>query len=320
MKAVVRDKYGPPGVVELRQVPKPNPKPGEILIRVVASSVNRSDWESLTGKPMYARFGGLTKPRQPILGTDVAGVVEQTGKSVERFEVGNEVFGDLLGHGGGAFANFVSVSENAPIATKPPGLSFVEAATLPQAGMIAMQGIGKVAQSGQKVLINGAGGGTGALAIQMAKTLGADVTAVDNDRKQDFMRSLGADRVIDYQKVDYTKTGDRYNLVLDLQCERSMFAVRRAVAPGGRYLLVGGSLGALLSAAALGPLLSTKGRRIRVLGVRPTRADLLDLADRVVAGELKASIERTYPLEGVPDALFHLGEGSALGKLVVEVE
>jgi NADPH:quinone reductase-like Zn-dependent oxidoreductase len=316
---MVYQEYGAPDVLEMREVADPVLGERDLLIKVRAASVNRSDWESLIGKPLYARMGGLFRPRGKILGTDVAGRVEAVGSAVESFRPGDEVFGDVMYHGGSAFAEYVRVPENAPIVHKPTDLTFAEASTLPQAGLIALQGISGRIESGDQVLINGAGGGAGAFALQMAKTAGAEVSGVDNGFKQDFIQSLGADHALDYTKTDYTKAG-RYQLILDLVCERSMFAIRRAVASGGRYSVVGGSVRSLLSAMTLGKLLSTGGRSMGVLMVRPNKADLARVADMVSAGVLRTTVERTYPLEGVPEALSHLGEGRALGKLVIEFD
>jgi NADPH:quinone reductase-like Zn-dependent oxidoreductase len=319
VKAMVYERYGPPEVLAMREVDIPVLGDRDVLIRVEAASVNRSDWEGLIGKPLYARMGGLRRPRRLILGSDVAGRVEEVGSAVDSFRPGDEVFGDVMYHGGSAFAEYVCVPETAPIIHKPPTVTFAEASTLPQAGLIALQGTSGRIEPGDRVLVNGAGGGAGAFTVQMAKTAGAEVTGVDNGLKQEFMRSLGADHVLDYTRTDYTKRDTRYDLILDLVCERSMFAIRRAVAPGGRYAVVGGSVRALLSAATVGRLLSTGGRRIGVLRVRPNKEDLLRIADMLAAGALRTTIERTYPLDGVPEALRHLGEGRALGKLVIEI-
>ncbi len=286
---------------------------------MVAASVNRSDWEGLIGKPLYARMGGLRRPRRPILGSDVAGRVVEVGSAVESFRVGDEVFGDVMYHGGSAFAEYVCVPETAPIVHKPATISFADASTLPQAAVIAFQGTSGGVAPGDRVLVNGAGGGAGAFAVQMAKAAGAEVTGVDNALKQEFVLSLGADHVLDYAAADYTKIVSGYDLILDLVCERSMFAIRRVVAPGGRYMVVGGSVPALLSAATVGRLLSTGGRKIGILMMQPNREDLLGGAWMAATGSPRAVIERTYPLDGVPEALRHLGEGRALGKLVIEV-
>jgi NADPH:quinone reductase-like Zn-dependent oxidoreductase len=315
---MVHYEYGPPDVIEVREVEKPVPGDHDVLIRVVAASVNRSDWEVLVGKPFYARMQGLRRPRDPGLGTDVAGRVEAVGNAVKMFRPGDEVFGDVMYQGGNTFAEYVRVPEKAPIVLKPAGLSFADASTLPQAGLIALEGIVGKVEAGDRVLINGAGGGAGAFAVQLAKYAGAEVTGVDNGHKQDFIRSVGADQVLDYTRTDYTKTGP-YDLILDLVCERSMFAIRRALAPGGRYSVVGGSVRSLLSALIIGRLLSTGGRSMGVLMMRPNKNDLVRLAEMVIAGDLRTTVERTYPLEGVPNALRHLGEGRALGKLVIEM-
>ena len=319
VKAMVYDRYGPPEVLELAEVEEPVLGELDLLIRVRAASLNRSDWEGLIGKPLYARMRGLFRPKTKVLGTDVAGVVEAVGSAVEEFRSGDEVFGDVMYHGGCAFAEYVKIPESAPIAPKPTTLTFAEASTLPQAALIALQGISGRIELGDRVLVNGAGGGAGAFAVQLAKTAGAEVTGVDNGFKQDFMRSVGADQVIDYTKDDYTKSA-QYDLILDLVCERSMFAIRRAIAPGGRYLVVGGSVRSLLSALILGRLLSTGGRRMGVLMVRPNRDDMRRAGEMVDAGELRTTVERSYPLEGLPEALRHLGEGRALGKLVIEMD
>lgn len=319
MKAIVQKRYGTPEVLEIREVDIPVVGERDLLIRVEAASVNRSDWERLTGKPLYARVWGLRRPRRPFLGSDVAGRVVEVGSAVEAFRPGDEVFGDVMYHGWGAFAQYLCVPEDAPIVHKPTKVTFAEASTLPQTALIALQGTSGV-QRGSRVLVNGGGGGAGAFAIQMAKTSGAEVTGVDNDLKLEFMRSLGADHVVDYTRVDYTRTNNAYDLILDLVAERSMFAVRRAVAPGGRYAAVGGSTRALISAATVGRLLSTRGRRIGVLAVQPSKADLTRVADMVAAGALRTPIERTYPLQEAPEALRHLGENRALGKLVIEID
>lgn len=314
---MVYERYGPPGVLELRDVPIPTMGNRDLLVKVHSVSVNRSDWECLIGKPLYARVGGLFKPGTQILGTDLAGVVESVGSEVTSFKPGDEVYGDLMYHGGRTFAEYVKVSERAPLIPKPRGLSFAQASALPQAGAIAYQGTSKI-KKGDRVLINGAGGGAGALALQLAKQAGANVTGVDNGHKQEFMRSFGADQVIDYAKEDYTRSG-RYDLILDLVAERSIFARRRALAPNGRYLVVGGHVRSLLSTVTTGKLLATGGRKLGVLSVRPSREGLQQIGEMVTSGVLKIPIDRTYPLASVPQALLDLGEGRALGKLVIEV-
>lgn len=317
MKAMVYRRYGGPEVLELVELPRPTPGPTEVLIEVVASSLNRSDWESLTGRPMYARINGVFRPRKPILGTDVAGRVIDVGEAVTSFRPGDEVLADTMFHGGGTFAEYVSVPQSAPLIAKPPQLSFAEASTLPQSGAIAFEGIVDKVAAGHRVLINGAGGGTGAFAIQLAKAAGAHVTGVDNGSKQEFMRQVGADEVIDYRSSDYTRDG-KYDLILDLVCERSMFSIRRAVAPGGSYSVAGGTVPSILSASTLGKLLSTGGRHLGVLMVRSNKEDLGEIAGMVADRSLRTFIDRSYTLEGVPEALTEVGAGRALGKLVIE--
>jgi len=288
-----------------------------VLIRVVATSLNLSDWECLRGSPAYARIGGLRTPARRTLGSDIAGVVEATGPGVTTFRPGDEVYGDNLALKGG-FAEFAVAGESA-LAPKPAGLSFAEASSIPQAGAIALQGTAGAAV-GRRVLINGGGGGSGSFAIQLAKRMGAHATGVDNAHKLDFMRSLGADEVIDYRSEDFTR-GEPYDLVLDLVAHRSVFAYRRALVRGGRYRCVGGSVATMLRVLTVGSLAGRlTGRRLGVLAVRQGPAAFTPLADRCVAGDIGIWIDRTFGLEDVAEALSCVGEGRALGKVVVEVQ
>jgi NADPH:quinone reductase-like Zn-dependent oxidoreductase len=315
MRAVVYDRYGPPSNLRLEKVPVPVPRAAEVLVEVAATSLNLSDWEGLVGSPAYARFGGLRKPRRRVLGSDIAGVVAAIGPGVTRFAVGDEVYGDNLQRMGGC-AEFAIASE-AVLAHKPAALSFVQASTIPQAGAIALQGTAD-AKAGARVLINGGGGGSGAFAIPLAKAAGAHVTAVDNAGKLDFMRSLGADAVIDYRTEDYTQGGP-YDLILDLVAYRSVFAYRRALAPGGRFLAVGGNVRTMLRILTVGTAIARfSGRRMGILVVRSGPAAFEPLAARCEAGEIAIHVDRTFPLSETPAALAHLGEGHALGKVVVE--
>lgn len=316
MKAVVYDRYGPPEVLRLVDVPLPEPGRGQVRVKVVATGLNLSDWECLTGSPAYARIGGLRSPACQVLGSDIAGVVDAVGAGVTRFGRGDEVYGDNLALKGG-FAHYAVAPESA-IALKPTALSFVEAAALPQSAAIALQGT-RWAAPGQRVLVNGAGGGTGSFAIQLAKHAGAHVTGVDNAGKLDLMRSLGADAVIDYRSEDFTRTGP-YDLVLDLVAHRSVFAYRRALASRGRYRCVGGSTRSLLRILTVGGLLGVATRRsLGVLAVKAGPDHFVPLADRVVAGEVAITIDRVLPLEEVPAALALVGAGAARGKVVVQV-
>jgi NADPH:quinone reductase-like Zn-dependent oxidoreductase len=321
MKAIVYQEYGSPGVLKLEEVEKPAPKDNEVLIKVHAVSVNRSDWEGLRGKPLYARMGGLRKPGHPILGSDIAGRVEIAGRNIKQFQTGDEVFGEVPGYHGG-FAEYVCASEKT-LARKPAGLTFEEVAAIPQAGVIALQGIrdkGQV-QPGQKVLINGAGGGAGSFAVQLAKLDGAEVTGVDNTGKLDFMRSIGADHVIDYTREDFTKNGKQYDLILDVIAHRSVFAYKRALQPNGSCFVVGGSIPTFFQILLLGPRIRrTTGKNLRVLMVQPNRKDLLTITGLCETGKVVPIIDRRYPLSEVPEALRYLGEGRAKGKVVITVQ
>ena len=318
MKAIVHTKYGPPEVLRLEEVAKPTPRDDEVLIKVRAASVNRSDWENLMGKPLYARVGGLRKPRRQILGSDIAGRVEAVGKNTRRFQPGDEVFGLLWGYKGG-FAEYVCARESA-LAPKPASMTFEEAAAIPQAASIAVQGIrdkGRV-QPGQKVLISGAGGGAGTFAVQLAKLYGAEVTGVDNTGKLDIMRSLGADHVVNYTREDFTKNGNQYDLILDVVAHRPVFAYKRALRPNGRYFVAGGSVATLLQALLLGPWITgTTGKEVRVLAVQPDPKDIVYVTELHEGGNVVPVIDRCYPLSEVPEALRYLGEGRTKGKVVI---
>jgi NADPH:quinone reductase-like Zn-dependent oxidoreductase len=311
----VFDRYGRPDVLRVEDVPMPSPAAGQVRVRVAATSVNLSDWEGLRGSPAYARIGGLAHPAHRILGSDIAGVVDEVGEGVTRFRPGDEVYGDNLAMMGG-FAEFALAPESA-MAHKPAQLTFAEASTIPQAAAIAWQGTRR-AVTGSRVLVNGAGGGSGSFAIQLAKRLGAHVTGVDNAAKQEFMRSVGADEVVDYRRQDFTRTTDPYDLILDLVAHRSVFAYRRALAPGGAYRCVGGSVRALLRVLTLGWAISRlTGRSMWVLVVHQGPAHFEPLAELCVTGELEIHIERTFGLDEVAAALSHVGDGRALGKVVV---
>ena len=284
MRAVVYDRYGPTDVLRVESMPVPSPMPGQVLLKVSATSVNLSDWECLLGNPMYARIGGLRSPARRVLGSDIAGRVEAVGSGVTQFRTGDEVYGDNLYLKGG-FAEYVVAPESA-LAVKPETLTFAEASALPQAGAIAMQGTA-AAGPGRRVLINGAGGGSGAFAIQLAKQAGAHVTGVDDAGKLDFMTSLGADDVIDYRSQDFTR-GEPYDLVLDLVAYRSVFTYRRALARGGRYLCVGGTSRALLRVATMGFVLGRlTGRRLGVLVVKLGPAGFEPFSERCVSGDVQ---------------------------------
>ncbi len=315
MKAVVYDRYGGPEELRVEDVPTPSPAAGQLLVRVAATAVNLSDWECLRGAPAYARIGGLRSPARRTLGSDIAGLVEDVGDGVTRFRVGDEVYGDNLALKGG-FAQYAVVPESA-LALKPSSLSFAQASTIPQAGAIALQGT-RWATAGSRVLINGAGGGSGSFAIQLAKRAGAHVTGVDNVGKLDFMRSLGADEVLDYTRDDFTRAPQPYDLILDLVAQRSVFAYRRALARRGRYRCVGGSVDTMLRVITAGTLLGVaSGRSIGVLGVKEGPDHFRPLGDLCADRAVRIHIDRSFALDHVPEALAYVGEGRALGKVVV---
>ena len=321
MKAIVYHEYGLPDVLKLEEVQKPTPADNQLLIKVYAVSINRSDWEGLIGKPLYARIGGLRKPSNRILGSDIAGTVEAVGKDVKQFKPGDEVFGLMLNYGGG-FAEYACMSEKA-LALKPAGITFEEAAAIPQAAFIALQGIRdkRQVQPGQKVLINGGGGGAGTFAVQLAKLAGAEVTGVDNTEKLDLMQSLGADYVIDYTKEDFTKNGKQYDLILDVIAHRSVFAYKRALRPDGSYFMVGGSVATMFQMLLLGPWISrTTGKKIRLLLVQTDPKDLVYITELIESGKVVLVIDKRYSLSEAAEALRYLGEGHAKGKVVITVE
>ena len=315
MKSVVYERYGPPEVLHLKDVSLPSPAAGQVLVKIAATSVNLSDWECLRGSPLYARLNGLRAPKRATLGSDIAGWVEAVGPDVTLFQPGDEVYGDNLQLMGG-FAQY-AIAPVPSLALKPAGLTFAEASTIPQAGAIAWQGT-LAATKGCRALINGAGGGSGSFAIQLAKRLGAHVTGVDNGGKLEFMRALGADEVIDYRREDFTRDHQPYDLILDLVAQRSVFAYRRALAPGGRYRCVGGSVPALLRVLTIGAVAGrATRRRLGVLVVKQGPTHFKHLADLCVAGDVNINVDRTFGLDEVPQALAYVGEGRPLGKVVV---
>ena len=321
MKAVVYEKYGSPDVLHLKEVRKPAPTDDELLVKILAVSINGSDREGLIGKPLYARLGGLFRPGKRILGSDIAGRVEAAGTNITQFRPGDEVFGEIPGYHGG-FAEYVSIPERAVI-RKPESLTFEQASAIPQAGVIALQGIrekGNV-KPGQKVLINGAGGGTGMFAVQLAKLLGAEVTGVDNTGKLEFLRSLGADHVVDCTREDFTKRGNEYDLILDVIGHRSVFDYRRALCPNGTYFFVGGSTATLLQVLLLGSWIKRNtGKNIRLLAVSQNRKDLLSITELCVSGQVRLIIDRQFSFSEIPEALRYVEEGHAKGKVVITVE
>ena len=325
MKAIVYTKYGPPDVLQLKEVEKPTPKDNEVLIKVHAASVNALDWHFLRGEPFLVRLmgGGLLKPKNKILGADVAGWVEAVGRNVKQFQPGDEVFGDIYSSGLGAFAEYVCVSENA-LVLKPASTTFEEVAAVPVAAVTALQGLrdkGQI-QPGQKVLINGASGGVGTFAVQIAKSFGAEVTGVCSTRNLDMARSIGADQVIDYTQEDFTQNGQRYDLILAANGYHSIFDYKRALSPKGIYVVTGGSMAQVFQGMLLGPLISMTGsKKMGSLGVaRANQKDLVFMKELLEAGKVVPVIDRRYPLSEVAEALRYCEEGHAKGKVVITLE
>jgi NADPH:quinone reductase-like Zn-dependent oxidoreductase len=328
MKAAVRYRYGPPEVVEVRDVETPTPSADQVLVRVQAASVNRADLDGLGPRPGFARaFIGMRAPRQPRIGLDVAGVLEAVGPNVSQFSPGDRVFGDMFSFGQGAFAEYVCASERAfqPI---PSGMSFEDAATLPHSAILALQSLrlrgGRTIKSGDRVLIDGASGNVGPFALQIAKAMGAEVTGVCRTEKMDFVRSLGADHVLDYAAIDYTTTGQRYDWIVDTDSHHPIQAARRALRPTGAYVTLGGTGGPILSAMVLGPLLSRLDDRWTglLLWWRPFQSagtDIERLKELIAAGAVKPHVDRTFPLRQVVDALRWVDDGNARGKVLIAV-
>jgi NADPH:quinone reductase-like Zn-dependent oxidoreductase len=323
MKAIVYTQYGPPDVLQFKEIAKPTPKDNEVLVNVHAASVNAADWHLLTADIFLVRLMGmgLLKPKNTILGADMAGQVEAVGGNVKQFQPGDEVFGDLSGCGWGAFAEYVCAQENA-LALKPANVSFEAAAATPLAAITALQGLrdkGQI-QAGQKVLINGASGGVGTFAVQIAKAFGAEVTAVCSTRNVDLVRSLGADHVIDYTQEDFTRNGQQYDLILAANGYHPIFDYKRALRPKGIYVMTGGSMAQMFQAMLLGPLLSmTGGNKMGNLLARANQKDLLFIKGLLEAGKVVPVIDRQYPLHEAAEALRYLGEGHAKGKVVIAV-
>jgi len=322
MKAIVCTKYGPPEVLQLKEVEKPTPKYNEVLVKVHAASVNAADWHTMRADPWFLRLmgGGFLKPKNKILGFDIAGRIETVGKNVERFQPSDDVIGvcDM-----GGFAEYACTRENA-LVLKPAGMTFEKAAAVPVAAITALQGLrdkGQI-QSGQKVLINGASGGVGTFAVQIAKSFGAEVTAVCSTRNLDMVRSIGADQVIDYTQEDFTKSGRRYDLILAANGYHSIFDYKRALSPGGIYVVAGGSMAQFFQAMLLGPWISMTGsKKMGSMEIaKPNQKDLVFLSELLEAGKVVPVIDRSYPLSEVAEAIRYLEEKHARGKVVITVE
>lgn len=320
MKALRYDSYGSPDGLEIREVETPRPKRNEVLVKVHAASINDWDWGLLQGTPFVNRLiGGLLKPKK-IIGSDIAGRVERLGEDAKRFKPGDVVFGDLSRCGFGGFAEYVCAPEHA-LTLKPSRMTFEQAAAIPQAGMLALQGLlaGGPLRPGQTLVINGAGGGVGTFAIQLAKLHKVEVTGVDSAAKLDMLRSMGFDHVIDYRKEDFTRSGKRYDLILDAKTNRSPFDYLRALNPSGTYATVGGAIPRLLQTVILGPWIRRIAKKnILLVGLIPNR-DLAYLNELFEAGNLAPVIDGPYKFSEVRQAFRHFGTGSHKGKVVITV-
>jgi NADPH:quinone reductase-like Zn-dependent oxidoreductase len=320
VKAIVRGTYGPPDVLRLDDVPTPKPGDRDVLVHVHAASANAGDWHLLRGTPLPFRLvAGLVKPKYKSTGNDIAGTVEAVGRNLTQFKPCDEVFGEVSRCGFGAYAEYVLARENA-LALKPAILSFEEAASVPTTGCTALQALRKGnIQSAKTVLIHGASGGVGTFAVQIAKALGAEVTGVCSTKKAEMLRSIGADHVIDYTRADFASSGQKFDLILAMNGDRSIWDYRRTLTASGRYVMSGGSNRQLHQALFLGPLLSTGGEKLGNLLAKPNQSDLLVLKDLVKSGRVRPVIERCYQLREVPEAIRHPETGHASGKLVVAI-
>lgn len=322
MKAIIRTEYGSPNVLRLKEIEKPTPKGNEVLVRVHAVSLNMADWHLLTADVFVVRFAtGLLRPKTEILGADIAGRVEAVGAGVKQLQPGDDVFGDLALYGFGGLAEYVCAPEIA-LAPKPTNLTFEEAAAVPMAAVTALQGLRDKGQirPGQKVLINGASGGVGSFAVQIAKSFETEVTAVCSTRNLDTARSLGADHVIDYTNEDFTKNGQHYDLILAANGYHPILEYRRALSPKGIYVATGGSMAQIFQGLLLGPWLSMAGsKKLRALSAKANQQDLIVVKELVEAGKVKPVVDQRYPLGDTVEAFRYLGAGHARGKVVIAV-
>ncbi len=323
MKAIIAKKYGSPENLQLQEVEKPTPKVNEVLIKVHASSLNAADNEILRGSLIH-RMKSPLRPLHKIPGSDVAGTIESVGENAEKFQIGDEIVGDLFWHEHGAFAEYVCAPEEL-LTLKPSSMTFEEAATYPQAAVIALQSIRgkKQLQPGQQVLINGAGGGMGTFGLQIAKSYGAEVTGVDSAEKLDLLRSIGADHVMDYRQEDYTKTGHQYDMIVDTVANRSLSDYKRALTPDGLFVMIGGSRSTMFRAFVVAPLTMRNDSRhigANLWSTPYNKEDMDFLAELFDAGKVVPVIDKRYSLSEVPKALKYLEDGQALGKVVISME
>jgi NADPH:quinone reductase-like Zn-dependent oxidoreductase len=323
MKAILLSQYGSPDKLTLSDVPTPQPKPGEVLIKVHATSINDIDWSMIRGKPhIYRLLFGISKPKFKIPGSEVAGIVEAVGSDVTRFNAGDRVYGDISESGFGGFAEYACINESA-LTIMPTGLSFEQAAATPHAAMLALQGLVDVGhiRQGERVLINGAGGGVGMFAVQIAKQYGCEVTGVDRGFKLDALNYLGFDKAIDYQKIDFTQNENSYDLILDAKSTRAPSRYLKALKPGGRYVTVGGHLPQLLQILFAGlalKILRLRTKRLQVLALKPNKG-MAHINSLYEARGLKCLIDGPFTLEQIPKALEHFGKGDHIGKVVIKI-
>ena len=323
MKAIVYTKYGSPDVLQVKEVEKPLPNADEVLVKVHAASINSWDLDMLTGRPLeYRFFSGILKPsKTKILGCDIAGRVDAVGRNINQFHPGDDVFGDLCEGSWGGFAEYVCAREN-ELTLKPTAMTFEEAAASPQAGILALQGLCEKREisPGHKILINGAGGGVGTFAIQIAKSFGAEVTGVDSTSKLDMMSTLGADYVIDYTKENFTKNGKSYDLILDVKTDRSVFDYWRALGTNGIYVSVGGRSARILQLVIVGSLFSMTGSKKLTLMLHKPNKDIEIIKELFESGKIKPVVDRCFPLSETPEAFEYFGEGHFKGKVVITVD
>lgn len=323
MKTIAFTRYGSPDDLQFREVDKPVPRENEVLVKIHAASINSWDWELLNARPFANRviFGLFRPKRLKTLGFDIAGRIEAVGGGVQKLQVGDEVYGDLSACGWGGFAEYVAAPETA-LTVKPARLSFQQAAAVPQAGLLAWQGLvdeGHI-RPGQKVLINGASGGSGTFAVQIAKTFDVEITGVCSTEKMEFVRSLGVDHVIDYTREDFTRNGKQYDLIIDAQGHHSIFDYRRALSPHGVYFMHGGASSRIMQVMLLGPVLSLSGsRKLRVLLHKANRG-LDALGELLQSGKVVPIVDKCFPFSETIDALKYYGDGQARGKVVISME
>jgi NADPH:quinone reductase-like Zn-dependent oxidoreductase len=323
MKAITFKKYGnPEAVLSIQDVPKPSPKEHEVLIKIMATTINDYDWSVVTGKPyIYRLMFGVLRPKNAIPGMELSGIIEAVGSAVENFKAGDEVFGDISEYGFGTFAEYIAVHEKA-VVLKPTLLTFEEASAIPHAALLAWQGLihyGRLAND-QKVLINGGGGGVGTLGLQIAKLFNCTVTGVDAASKLDMMKNLGYDHVIDYKQMDFTQNGEQYDLILDCKTKRSVFTFLKSLKPNGSYVTIGGDLTRILGVAIWGKIISIfSSKKLKMLPLK-TNDGLAEIGELFNQKKIKCQIDGPHSMADIPKLIQYFGEGKHLGKVVVRLD